>query len=287
MSGLATRRRRSDIAVPPECRELVQRGALVAVNHSGGKDSQCMTLLLSRIVPREQLVIVHAPLGEVEWPDTLALIEATIPDGVPLILAPVTSGKSLLQSIEERGQFPSASVRWCTSSTKRGPIERELRHYLRSHPRFAGRLVNAMGLRADESAARARKTPWKRSDRNSRAGRSWFDWLPIFDLSTDDVFRIIHDAGQSPHWAYAAGMSRLSCSFCILASRSDLRRAAELRPDLYRAYTELEQRIGHTLSPTRIPLPQLTGVPVEPAATEFRACDDVRVDRSPTPSAGP
>ena len=219
MSGLATRRRRSDIAVPPECRELVQRGALVAVNHSGGKDSQCMTILLSRLVPREQLLVVHAPLGEVEWPDTLALIEATIPDGVPLILAPVTSGKSLLQSIEERGQFPSASVRWCTSSTKRGPIERELRHYLRSHPRFAGRLVNAMGLRADESAARARKTPWKRSDRNSRAGRSWFDWLPIFDLSTDDVFRIIRDAGQSPHWAYAAGMSRLSCSFCILASR--------------------------------------------------------------------
>ena len=117
MNGLATRRRRSDIVVPPECRELVQRGALVTVNHSGGKDSQCMTILLSRLVPREQLLVVHAPLGEVEWPDTLALIEATIPDGVPLILAPVTSGKSLLQSIEERGQFPSASVRWCTSST--------------------------------------------------------------------------------------------------------------------------------------------------------------------------
>ena len=111
MSGLATRRRRSDIVVPPECGELVQRGALVAVNHSGGKDSQCMTILLSRLVPREQLLVVHAPLGEVEWPDTLALIEATIPDGVPLILAPVTSGKSLLQSIEERGQFPSAPAK--------------------------------------------------------------------------------------------------------------------------------------------------------------------------------
>ena len=123
-----------------------------------------------------------------------------------------------------------------------------------------------MGLRADESAARARKTRWKRSDRNSRAGRTWFDWLPIFDLSTDDVFRIIRDAGQSPHWAYAAGMSRLSCSFCILASRADLRRAAELRPGLYRQYVDLERRIGHTLSPTRVPLPTLTGVPVEPAA---------------------
>ena len=56
-------------------------------------------------------------------------------------------------------------------------------------------------------------------------------------------------------------MSRLSCSFCILASRADLRRAAELRPDLYRAYTELERRIGHTLSRTRRPLPEVTGVP--------------------------
>ena len=246
-----------------------------------------MTILLSRVVPREQLLVVHAPLGETEWPDTIEHIENTIPPSVPFILAPVASGKSLLQRVEERGKWPDSARRWCTSDFKVTPIERELRRYLMSHPRFAGRLVNAMGLRADESAARARKTPWKRSDRNSRAGRTWFDWLPIFDLSTDDVFRIIHDAGQSPHWAYAAGMSRLSCSFCILASRADLRRAAELRPGLYREYVDFERRIGHTLSPTRIPLPQLTGVPVEPAATAFRPCDGVRFDRSPTPSAGP
>ena len=287
MNGLATRRRRSDIAVPPECRELVQRGALVAVNHSGGKDSQCMTILLSRLVPREQLLVVHAPLGEVEWPDTQTLIEATIPDGVPLIFARTTSGKSLLERIEERGRFPSASARYCTSDTKRTPIERELRRYLKAHPRYGGLVISAMGMRASESSARSKLPTWRRNVRNSKAGREWFDWLPIHSLETADVFRIIRNAGQSPHWAYAAGMSRLSCSFCILASRSDLRRAAELRPCLYRKYVDLERRIGHTLSPTRIPLPQLTGVPVEPAATAFRPCDDVRVDRSPTPSAGP
>ena len=80
------------------------------------------------------------------------------------------------------------------------------------------------------------------------------------------MFRIIAEAGQSPHWAYAAGMSRVSCSFCILASRADLRRAAELRPDLYRSYAELEKRIGHTLSPSRIPLPELTGVSAKSTA---------------------
>ncbi len=254
--------------VPPECRAFIGGGALVAMNVSGGKDSQAMTILLSRLVPHERLVAVHAPLGEVEWPGTMEHIEHTIPPGVPLILAPIASGKTLLDAIEERGKFPDSARRYCTAGWKRGPIERELRRYLKAHPRFGGRIVNAMGMRADESPARAKRTPWQRNDRNSRAGRQWFDWLPIHDLSTADVFRVIAEAGQSPHWAYAAGMSRLSCSFCILASRADLRRAAELRPALYRRYADLERRIGHTLSPTRAPLPEVTGVPVPPSAAE-------------------
>ena len=256
------------VRFPPECRETIRAGALVAINHSGGKDSQAMTILLSRIVPREQLVAVHAPLGEVEWPGMIEHIEATLPAGVPLVFAPVASGKTLLERVEERGLWPSSAARWCTSDFKAGPIQRELRRYLKAHPRFGGRLVNAMGMRAEESPARARKAPWRRNDRMSVAGREVFDWLPVFDLSTADVFRVIRDAGQSPHWAYAAGMTRLSCSFCILASRADLRRAAELRPDLYRAYAELERRIGHTLSPTRRPLPEVTGVP--PVARDGR-----------------
>ena len=88
----------------------------------------------------------------------------------------------------------------------------------------------------------------------------------FFDLTTEDVFRIIVEAGQSPHPVYSFGLSRCSCSFCIFASRSDLRRAAELRPDLYRKYAQLERRIGHTLSPTRHYLPDLTGIPVETGA---------------------
>ena len=100
---------RADIHVPSECREMIRAGALVAVNHSGGKDSQAMAVLLSRIVLPGRLVAVHAPLGEVEWPGTVDHIRATLPAGVPLILAPVTSGKTLLHSIEERGRFPSPS----------------------------------------------------------------------------------------------------------------------------------------------------------------------------------
>ena len=103
-----------EIPFPPECRELIHQGALVAVSSSGGKDSQAMTILLSGIVPAKQMIVVHAPLGEAEWPGTIEHIEATLPRGVPLILAPVASGKSLLDRVEERGKFPGIQQRWCT-----------------------------------------------------------------------------------------------------------------------------------------------------------------------------
>ena len=120
-------------------------------------------------------MVVHAPLGEVEWPGTIEHIENTIPAGVSLISAPAASGKSLLERVEERCQFPRPQQRWCTADLKRSPIERELRRYLKTHPRFARRIVSAVGIRNDESSARAKRIPWARSDRNSRAGREWFD----------------------------------------------------------------------------------------------------------------
>ena len=174
----------TDIRLPSECREMIRAGALVVLNTSGGKDSQAMTILMSRIVPRDRLVAVHAPLGAVEWPGTVDHIRATLPPGVPLILAPVTSGKSLLDRVEERGKWPDPARRWCTSDFKASPIARELRRYIKAHPLFGGRLVNCLGLRRDESRARAKRMPWRRNDRMSVAGREVFDWLPIFDLST-------------------------------------------------------------------------------------------------------
>ena len=129
-----------------------------------------------------------------------------------------------------------------------------------------GRLVNAVGMRANKSAARARKRYWRRNNHITVAGREVFDRPSIFDLAAADVIQVIRDVGQSPHVAYTAGMSRLSYSFCVLAYRADLRRAAKPRASLYRRSVELEARIGHTLSPSRVPLPQLTGIPLEPSA---------------------
>ena len=64
-----------EIAKTPTIRALIREGTLFVVNHSGGKDSQAMTILLQRIIPKEQLVIVHAELPEVEWGGTVDFIK--------------------------------------------------------------------------------------------------------------------------------------------------------------------------------------------------------------------
>lgn len=239
--------------------DLVRRGALFAVNHSAGKDSQAMLARVRAIVPDSQIVVVHAVLADVEWEGTVEHIRATI-GNLPLLLAEPAS--TFFDMVERRGMFPSPSNRQCTSDLKRGPIEREIRRYLKANPRFGGLVVNCMGMRGEESSSRSKLATFKRNERNSVAGREWFDWLPIHELSSADVFETIADAGQEPHWAYAAGMSRLSCCFCIMASQADLATAARLKPDLYRRYVETERRLGFTLSMSRRPLPEITGIEI-------------------------
>lgn len=252
-----------ELDVPSEVAAAVDRGGLVVLNHSGGKDSQAMTALVRRIVPHAQLVVIHAPLGEIEWPGTLAHIEGTI-GALPLVLAHAVdregNRKRLLDAVRRRGKWPSPGQRWCTSDFKRGPIEREIRRWMRD--RGFTEIVSCMGMRAEESSKRAKLPALAYSTRNSKAGRRWWDWLPIHALSTSDVFNVIHLAAEEPHWAYREGMRRLSCSFCIMACQSDLRTAARLRPDLYATYVRLEREIGHTLSMSRKPLDEIVRLPV-------------------------
>lgn len=240
-----------------EIRDLVARGALFVLNHSGGKDSQAMTAVVRAMVPASQLLIVHAELGDVEWEGCEELIRETTA-GLPLIVCKAVT--DWWGMVDRRGMFPSPSNRQCTSDLKRGPIEREIRRYLKANPQFGGLIVNCMGMRAEESPGRKKLQPLKLSERNSKAGREWHEWLPIHDMLEPEVFATIEAAGQKPHWVYAAGMRRKSCAFCIMACSADLTRAAELRPELYGKFVAKERELGFTLSMSRKTLPEITGI---------------------------
>lgn len=253
----------------PDIPALVARGALFVVNHSGGKDSQAMMIKLLDQVPAAQILVVHASLGEIEWTGALELAERQAAEaGVPFIVA--RAEKSFLDMVERRfaarpevPSWPSAANRQCTSDLKRGPIEREIRRYLKA--RGLSLVVNCVGIRAEESADRAKAHVFAYSARNSKAGREWYDWAPIHAMSTAEVFATIAAAGQEPHPAYAAGNERLSCVFCIFGSRGDIARGAKARPELFALYVELEQRTGYTMHMSR---KSLTQIVAEAAAIE-------------------
>lgn len=243
--------------LPPQIAELIARGALFVINDSGGKDSQAMKNFVRANVPHRQLLIVHAPLREVDWKGGVEHINR-YSFGIPVVLA--EAKRSFWEMVEARGMFPSPKQRQCTSDLKRTPIEREIRHYLAAHPEFGGLVVNCVGLRSGESANRAKATPFKLSTSNSKAGREWYDWLPIHDWTTAEVFEDIALHQQQPHWVYAAGMSRKSCVVCIMASEADLRTAAKLNPQVVRRYAQAERRLNFTLSMSGRPLSAITGL---------------------------
>lgn len=114
--------------------------------------------------------------------------------------------------------------------------------------RFPGEtIISASGIRREESPRRAKapvSAPQKRLT-NIRKRTTGYDWHPIIDATLEDVLNS-HAAHRFPlHEAYTTyGSSRVSCSFCILASKSDLAASASCpdNADIYREMVALEAR---------------------------------------------
>lgn len=226
---------------------------LVLVNSSAGKDSQAMLTHLVGLadalgVDRARLVVVHADLGRVEWEGTRELAEEQATHyGLRFIAIARTLG-DLLDQIEKRGMFPSSTARYCTSDQKTAQIAKvltQLTAEIQAERPGQVRILNCLGIRAEESPARAKKDPFGFDKRASNGKRHVDRWLPIFDWTVEEVWETIRRSGVRHHWAYDAGMPRLSCCFCVLASKGALVRAAQLNPALAAEYAAVEVRIDH------------------------------------------
>jgi 3'-phosphoadenosine 5'-phosphosulfate sulfotransferase (PAPS reductase)/FAD synthetase len=147
-------------------------------------------------------------------------------------------------------------ARYCTSDFKRAPIDRIITRHTPRRPRGSARwrVLNVLGIRADESKQRENYVPFEEGVRAGTPGRSsgitngvrqLDQWYPIFRLSVADVWAVIHKHGIPTHPAYALGMPRLSCRFCVFAPRAALIRAGYLNRDLLEEYVAVEREIGH------------------------------------------
>jgi 3'-phosphoadenosine 5'-phosphosulfate sulfotransferase (PAPS reductase)/FAD synthetase len=224
---------------------------VIIINTSAGKDSQAMMDYLVEIAKDQgvlnRVIAVHADLGRVEWKGTRELAEEQCAHyGIKLHVVSREKG-DLLTQIEERGMFPDSQNRYCTSDQKRDQIAKIFTQIVKelSLGRQA-RILNCMGLRADESPMRAKKAAKEVDKRNTNTKREVTVWLPIHTWTTAQVWLRIKASGVRHHPAYDLGMPRLSCCFCVFAPKAALMIAGKANPELLAEYVRVEKKIGHT-----------------------------------------
>jgi 3'-phosphoadenosine 5'-phosphosulfate sulfotransferase (PAPS reductase)/FAD synthetase len=243
----------------------------VLINSSAGKDSQAMLDHLVKLADeqgasRSKLVVVHCDLGRVEWEGTVELAQEQAEHyGLRFEVVRRELG-DLLDQVEQRHAanlakgraippWPSSAARWCTSDQKTSQVLKlmtllvdSFRPFPESPSTIVGRpvrILNCLGIRAQESPARAKKVAFTPRDKKASNGKRVVDtWLPIFAWSEEQVWDVIHASGVRYHWAYEVGMERLSCCFCVLASKADLVIAARHNRALAEEYVAVEDRVG-------------------------------------------
>jgi 3'-phosphoadenosine 5'-phosphosulfate sulfotransferase (PAPS reductase)/FAD synthetase len=225
---------------------------VIVINTSGGKDSQAMMDYVCGIAKDQgvlnRVVAVHADLGRVEWKGTRELAEEQATHYGLRFMAISRPQGDLLTQIEARGMFPDNKNRYCTSDHKRGQIAK-LIVQLTNEAQVEGRkvrILNCMGLRAEESSMRAKKAAMIRDERLSNGKREVTTWLPIHHWTVGQVWNTIKLSGVRHHPAYDLGMPRLSCVFCVFAPKAALMIAGKANPELLTEYVRVEKKIGHT-----------------------------------------
>ena len=137
--------------------------------------------------------------------------------------------------------WSTPSMRFCTSELKTAVICSELAR------RFPGKkILSAIGVRRDESSARAKMPILSPQPKLSRkTGTAGWNWNPIIEWSTEEVYRYLTETNEPLHEAYTTyGSSRVSCAFCIMGAIDDLLAAStcEDNASIYRLMVDLEIR---------------------------------------------
>ncbi|MCX4677685.1 phosphoadenosine phosphosulfate reductase family protein [Streptomyces sp. NBC_01433] len=254
---------------------LLRLADWILLNSSGGKDSQAMAshvcALAAKLGLLHRVVIVHSDLGDIEWTDTRKLaeeqarllgvrFEVVKAEGGDLLARTVARFFTLKAKAEREAReqgtdpgtvkiapaWPSSAARWCTSDLKRGPIRKLMTRLVAELGDLGrpARLLNCLGQRAAESAPRAKLAAVEIDRPASNGRRHITTWRPIHGWTDAEVWKEIARSGLPYHEAYDWGLSRLSCSFCVLGCEADAVLAARLRPQKAAQYIAVEKKVG-------------------------------------------
>jgi len=137
-----------------------------------------------------------------------------------------------------KGRFPSTKARFCTEFLKRDAIQDWLAPLL-ADP-VTGEVFSWQGVRAEESAARAKLVELEESDKFP----GLWHYRPILSWSAAEVFDFHRKHGVKWNPLYEQGMGRVGCMPCVNCRKEELQAIARRFPDHIARVREWEQLVS-------------------------------------------
>jgi 3'-phosphoadenosine 5'-phosphosulfate sulfotransferase (PAPS reductase)/FAD synthetase len=236
-------------------RRRQRAGEIVALSLSGGKDSAAVALYLRELqIPHVRLffdtgwehpdLYAHLDYLATEFgpiqrlsmpaPDFAGEIEARVQEIESLVGVPRSA---FVRLCARKGMFPSRMTRFCTEELKIWP-------FLAWAEGVDADVINAVGVRAEESAARASMPEWEHMrDRRGKEIGEIEVWRPILRWSEEEVIAVHRRYGLRPCPLYLRGAARVGCWPCIQAGKAELRMIGD-DPRRVQAMRLLEALVG-------------------------------------------
>lgn len=204
-------------------------GCRVVASVSGGKDSAALSLWLT-----EQGLEHDRLFADTGWehPATYDYLRGPLTAALGPIVEVQSHYGGMVDLVRHKLMFPGRLRRFCTQELKIRPLARWIRA-------LDYDVVNAIGIRAAESAPRALMTRWEASDT--------FDcdvWRPLLAWTEQDVIDIHTRHGLRPNPLYLQGARRVGCWPCIFSRKEEIKLVADLTPERIDEIRALELELG-------------------------------------------
>jgi 3'-phosphoadenosine 5'-phosphosulfate sulfotransferase (PAPS reductase)/FAD synthetase len=205
----------------------------VIASVSGGKDSTALILALREAEIPARFIFADTGWEAQETYDYLDLLRARL--GIKIGVVGHPGG--MVAKIRARAGFPTRMARWCTVELKVQPLRAWHDAYI---ARTGRETVNTVGVRAEESASRAKLPEVDDEPQGSLTWGGWV-WRPLLRWSVEDVLRIHQRHGIPVNPLYQRGHGRVGCYPCIYATKEEIRLIAQNSPEVIDEIEELEQ----------------------------------------------
>lgn len=212
---------------------------LFVSSFSGGKDSQVILDLISRVIPPSEFIVVYSDTGY-ELPHSLELYEVVqefYRKQYPELKFYTSRNHDSVLNYWDKLGVPSRIHRWCCAVMKSAPLSLLLKqiHGTSKQPRT----MLFDGVRAEESASRASRS---RIGKNVKHN-NMINVRPILEWSNLEVYLYILLHNLPFNKAYRNGLSRVGCAICPYSSGWSEDLCGLLYPDTVKPFLE-KIRIG-------------------------------------------